>query len=109
MRAVLDTNVLISGVFFGGLPGRILSAWAAGRFDLVLAPDILEEYRRVGEDLARDRRDLVASLEATLALITTHALLVAAPGLPDRACRTGFVGTRTMTSSSRSRWRRAPS
>ena len=30
MRVVLDTNVLVSGIFFGGVPGRILSAWAEG-------------------------------------------------------------------------------
>jgi hypothetical protein len=42
VRAVVDTIVLIFGIFFGGLPGRILSAWAAGRFDLVLSPDVLE-------------------------------------------------------------------
>ena len=27
VRVVIDTNVLVSGVFFGGLPGRILEAW----------------------------------------------------------------------------------
>jgi len=29
MRVVLDTNVLISALFFAGLPGRILAAWIA--------------------------------------------------------------------------------
>jgi len=29
MRIVLDTNVLISGIFFSGLPGKILQAWHA--------------------------------------------------------------------------------
>jgi predicted nucleic acid-binding protein len=27
MRVVLDTNVFISGVFFGGPPHQILKAW----------------------------------------------------------------------------------
>jgi predicted nucleic acid-binding protein len=30
LRVVLDTNVFVSGVFFGGPPGRILEACAAG-------------------------------------------------------------------------------
>lgn len=42
MRVVLDTNVLVSALFFAGTPGRILSAWADGRFDLVASPEILE-------------------------------------------------------------------
>lgn len=33
MRAVLDTNVVVSGLFFGGPPRDILDAWADG--DLV--------------------------------------------------------------------------
>jgi putative PIN family toxin of toxin-antitoxin system len=52
MKVVLDTNVLISGVFFAGLPSRILEAWRDGRVNLVISPAILEEYRRVGEKLA---------------------------------------------------------
>lgn len=54
MRVVLDTNVVASGVFFGGVPGRILAAWAAGDFTLVLSPQILAEYRRVGEESGAD-------------------------------------------------------
>lgn len=48
MRIIVDTNVLLSGDFFGGVPGRILDAWANGPFELVLSPAILAEYRRVG-------------------------------------------------------------
>ena len=33
MRIVVDTNVLMSGIFFGGVPGRILAAWREGRFE----------------------------------------------------------------------------
>lgn len=62
MRVILDTNVLLSGVFFGGVPGRILAAWAAGQLELVLSPAILTEYRRVGADLARRYPDREAAL-----------------------------------------------
>lgn len=47
MRVVLDTNVFISGVFFGGQPGKVLSAWRDGRVRLVLSLQILEEYVEV--------------------------------------------------------------
>ena len=47
MRVVLDTNVLISGIFFGGIPSRILDAWAMDRFSVYASPLILEEYLRV--------------------------------------------------------------
>ena len=37
----------MSGIFFGGMPGRILGAWRLGQVTLVVSPAILEEYRRV--------------------------------------------------------------
>lgn len=43
MRAVLDTNVLVSGVFFSGPPYEILGAWRHGRLGLVLSAEILDE------------------------------------------------------------------
>jgi predicted nucleic acid-binding protein len=44
--------VLVSGIFFGGTPYRILRAWRDGKIQIVLSPEILDEYRRVGEILA---------------------------------------------------------
>jgi predicted nucleic acid-binding protein len=51
VRIVLDTNVFVSGVFFGDVPGRILDAWRDARVRLVLSAEILEEYQRVGQVL----------------------------------------------------------
>jgi len=61
MRVVLDTNVLISGIFFGGVPKRILKFWAKDRkYDLYVTTDILEEYLRVIYEIGLkiDRRSL---------------------------------------------------
>jgi uncharacterized protein len=44
---------LISGLFFGGPPGKTLQAWRDGRFTLVLSPEIFDEYQRVAETLHR--------------------------------------------------------
>lgn len=81
MKIVLDTNVVLSGVFFGGVPGRILSAWSAGKLALVLSPSILEEYRRVGNELGRQHADVFETFEPLLALIAMNAMIVDAPPL----------------------------
>lgn len=48
MKVVLDTNVLVSGIARGGgPPGRVVEAWRAGRFELVVAEEQLLEARRV--------------------------------------------------------------
>lgn len=44
MKVVLDTNVLVSGIFWKGLPFTILQAWMAHRFAVIVSKDILEEY-----------------------------------------------------------------
>ena len=44
MIVVLDTNVVVSGIFFHGPPASILEAWFEGRFEVYATPKILEEY-----------------------------------------------------------------
>ena len=85
MIVVVDTNVVISGVFFGGMPSRVLEAWRDGEFDLVVSPEVLEEYRRVGEELTA--RFPGVSLAPFLALLVMNAEIVEAPGLSDQVSR----------------------
>ena len=73
--AVLDTNVLVSGIFFGGIPGAILDAWADGRFELVLSPSIFDEYSRTCDRLGAGRPGL--EHRAVLATLVGHGTLVA--------------------------------
>lgn len=50
ISAVLDTNVIASAVLIRGrIEDRVLRAWFAGRYRLVLSVPILEEIRRVLE------------------------------------------------------------
>ena len=53
MRVILDTNVLISGIFFSGPPANILRAWRDGKVQLVVSTEILQEYYEVGKRLSR--------------------------------------------------------
>jgi putative PIN family toxin of toxin-antitoxin system len=76
VRVVVDTNVLISGLLFGGVPGRVLGAWSTGTLRLVVSPPVLDEYRRVGLELSTGREPLVGLVETFVAMVTTHALMV---------------------------------
>ena len=44
MRIVIDTNVLISGVFFGGFPRKILSAVVGQKITACATAEIISEY-----------------------------------------------------------------
>jgi putative PIN family toxin of toxin-antitoxin system len=47
VRAVLDPNVVISGLISReGAPAQILSSWREGWFEVVVSPLLLEELRR---------------------------------------------------------------
>lgn len=52
MIVVLDTNILVSGIFFHGPPSAILKTWFKGYFEVYATPQILEEYFRVLREIS---------------------------------------------------------
>lgn len=82
MRAVLDTNVLISGLLWRGAPHACLLAAEAGLFELILAEAILAELR---DKLIVKFTNTVAEADAVLAHLRRCASLVTLPG------RSGWV------------------
>lgn len=84
MKVILDTNVFLSGVFFGGPPYEILRAWRDRSISLVYSPEILDEYRKTGEKLARQFQGV--DLDPFLALVATDGKLCAALALDEAVC-----------------------
>ncbi len=52
MKVVLDTNVLVSGIFWGGAPLKILDLWKKRKLELLASAPILDEYLRTIQRLA---------------------------------------------------------
>ena len=67
-RAVIDTNVLVSGLGWRGPPAALLDAIFDGRIQLVTSPVLLDELRRV-----LDYRRLAPVLNTTG--MTAHELV----------------------------------
>ena len=84
MRVVVDTNVLMSGLFFAGVPGRVLDALKDGRLTLVASPGIVDEYVRVANDLESKLGDVGS--DSVLTFLVTRAEVVDAAELPERVC-----------------------
>ena len=55
MRAVLDTNTVISALLFSGIASRLVAVWQSGAFRPLLSKEILEEYIREGDGLPEVR------------------------------------------------------
>ena len=84
MRVVLDTNVVMSGILFGGPPGRILAVWRSGEIELATSPEIVEEYVATADVLAA--RYPLIELEPVVALIVKNAEVTQCPPLPEQVC-----------------------
>ena len=68
-RGVLDTNVLVSGLLFGGPPGKVLTLWKSGKIRPLCSREMVEEYLRV---LAYPKFQLT---EAEIDFLLTHEIL----------------------------------
>jgi uncharacterized protein len=53
MNVVLDTNVVVSAIFWHGEARRCLTLWAKRRFHLAISSEIFEEYCEIAARLAR--------------------------------------------------------
>jgi len=84
MKIVLDTNVLVSGIFFSGPPSQILVAWQDGMVHLVTSAEILDEYVRVVDELSGRYPDLEA--DSILAVIAANIELVEPIELDEQVC-----------------------
>lgn len=78
IRAVLDTNIVVSGLISqDGPPGQIIAAWRAGRFEWITSAaineEILEVLHRPGISEAYHIGDRILDLGA---LLYTRATLV---------------------------------
>ena len=53
MKIVIDTNVFISAVFFGGLPLQVLQSVISKQNDAYISPEIWDEYNDVIERMTK--------------------------------------------------------
>jgi len=60
VKAVVDTNILVSGIFWGGKPEQVLNLWRNGELHLLVTKDILDEYLRILGHLGHLDKDLVS-------------------------------------------------
>ncbi len=84
MRAVLDTNVVVSALIWGGKPFSLIQAAAEGELFLFTSPPLLAELREVlaRPHLASRLEQLRSSVEQALALYGDLALPVIPASVP---------------------------
>ena len=85
MRAVLDTNVVISAIFFGGMPLKIVRAAFAKKVELVASKAVLREYREVAERLHAQFPSV--NYRCPLSILESKLTIVRPVALGETVCR----------------------
>ena len=47
IKIVIDTNVIVSAILFGGIPGGLIPLWKSGRIWPLASKEIIDEYIKV--------------------------------------------------------------
>ena len=84
VKAILDTNVIISGIFWKGAPFEILKAWQEHRFRLAITLPILNEYRRVLDEMTK--KHPLPVLSSILEVIELYSEMVEPVSLAGTVC-----------------------
>lgn len=80
MRIVVDTNVVISGVFFGGMPSKVLIAIASGKVKACATSEIIDEYNEIIEEMilrkqGHLKKDIINPLIASMEIIERKSII----------------------------------
>lgn len=51
MKIVIDTNIVISGIFFKGYPRKVIEAIVENKFDAFATTEIVEEYKDIADEM----------------------------------------------------------
>ena len=86
LKAVIDTTVWISGVFWHGIPHQILEMWKAGDFEIIVSEAILTEIGRKLNEKAIKFEMETEVVNEWLDLIVVEAIFIQ-PQERIRACR----------------------
>ena len=84
VKIIVDTNVLMSGLFFGGVPKNIVDLVIDDLFECYASIDILSEYRKTYEKMKNQwfKPDSQISIDSFIA----NTILIF-PSTPIRVCR----------------------
>lgn len=75
MKIVVDTNVLISGVFFGGIPGKVIEAIVNEKVIACATEEIIDEYVEIIERMILDKQGKL-NIDLLNTLINSFELII---------------------------------
>jgi len=83
VKVILDTNILMSAIFWGGKPRKIVDLWLTGAFVLVASKEIVAEYDEIFHRLNKKYK---TADEVLFNTIVSHLQLYTSPILAHQVC-----------------------
>jgi uncharacterized protein len=80
MIVILDTNVVMSAIFFSKTLKPVLEHWAAGKYSIAMTKEIAEEYIDIYERLSKKYEPLAESILKAVLAKSAYYEPVALPG-----------------------------
>jgi len=84
MIVTIDTNVIMSGIFWSGPPSSILDLWEAKKFELALTPEIIGEYYEIADIMGKKLKSYTAN--QVIDLIVANSKIYEAAPLKEQMC-----------------------
>lgn len=77
MRIVIDTNVLISGIIFGGKPSKIIELLFGKKISVFASPEMVDEYKiiygELGERYAKRTHNELNEIINSMNILPSHS------------------------------------
>lgn len=84
IRAIIDTNIFISGTMWKGTPHKVLELWSLSKFKLVVSADIVNEYELILHNFLSHQPELISQILETIRM---NSEFVQPAKLPKPICR----------------------
>jgi putative PIN family toxin of toxin-antitoxin system len=84
LKIVLDTNVLVSGFFYHGVPNTVFKRWLNGDFQVCVSAVILEEYDRAMKEMALKFQGV--ETDEVLGMIRSQVIVVQETAFGEHVC-----------------------
>ena len=84
MKIVVDTNVLISGIFWKGPPFEVLNLWKRKQIVLLVSPEIIDEYYKTATEIALKYK--ISNIDSILNSILSNSEICSSIPLPEQIC-----------------------
>lgn len=86
MRVVIDTNVVISGIFFGGPPAKVLEAVLYDQYQVILSEEIINEYFEILHRISEKRNAPIEPGRKIINILISNAIIIDATNVETPPC-----------------------